>query len=253
MVQRRFLEVVWSIFCLIRFRPSKCFSKNADKELVSSAISSIYDLYPLYYTRAQLIDKFGSEYKIDQLPADFVGARSESVAKIGDYLVIGEYANDSARIIISTTEFCRIENYYQSISGVRHIHAISKGFSKNTFFVSTGDGNKYLDHWEISYGRLIFASRIKYRLAGYTASIQLNGIKYFGTDFSSRPNYLETLDGEKYFFPLPAYLQYVVALTSIDGRYIVSLNADHAPVGNRSSVNIFDTHTKKYVYCDYFG
>lgn len=237
---------------MVRYRPSHCFSNYSDDALVFRSISSAHELYPLHFTRTQLIEYFGSKYKMEQLPADFAGARSEGIAEVGNYLVIGEYAENSARILCLTNKSLCVEEYYQKISGVRHIHSVCNGISENTIFVSTGDGNKYLDEWKIGFSELVFFSRIKNKLAGYTASVEVKGIKYFGTDFSSRPNYLETLDGEKYFFPLPAYFMYVEALTSIDERYIVSLNKEHSPVGWQRSLSIFDTNVKKYIYCAYY-
>lgn len=80
----------------------------------------------------------------------------------------------------------------------------------------------------------------------------VNGTSYFGTDFSSRPNYLETLNGSKYMFPPKAFKMYCSALDALDNRYILAVSKQLEPVGNRKALSIFDAEEQKYIYCDYF-
>lgn len=251
--QRRLLEVVWSLCCSVRYQPSICTDQEANEKLVCMAMSTLNANYPFHYTREQLIETFGGQYMLGQLPTNFSGARSESVVLENEFIIIGEYAEDSARIVIAHKEFCLVEEYYNQILGVRHIHSICMSDSSNSLLVSTGDSKKYLDRWNIVAGRLKFDCRIRRRLAGYTGATILGGVHYFGTDFSSRPNYLETLKCKKYFYPSPSYNMYVVALFTINDRYVLSLNSEHDFVGKRRSISIFDTETESYIYSDFIS
>lgn len=90
---------------------------------------------------------------------------------------------------------------------------------ENEILITTGDSNKYLDQWEYRNKKLIFRKRLMNKLGGHTAIAAVNGDWYLGSDFSSRPNYIENIDGEKYFFPKIAYYMYVLKFITYQNRY----------------------------------
>jgi hypothetical protein len=119
------------------------------------------------------------------------------------------------------------------------------------FLVATGDGAKVLDLWVESRGEVRFVRRLRKYLAGFTAAARVNSEYYFGSDFSGRPNFIETLDGTKYFFPLRAYKLFVIAFYTFLDRYIVSVNRELKILGGRRTLSIFDAVEKTFVFCDY--
>jgi hypothetical protein len=118
--------------------------------------------------------------------------------------------------------------------------------------VTTGDASKYLDLWNLRGGDLGFVNRLKGYLAGHTAITEVRDKLYLGTDFSSRPNYIEQLGGSKFFFPKKAYKMEVIAFQSHRDRYIASLNSEMPPLGERKALSIFDTVAEEFIYCRYF-
>lgn len=162
--QRRSLEVIWSLYCLFRFRPSSIIESENIHELANRANSCVPTIFT--YTRVQLNERFGDDYAINQLPYDFKRARPESIVLTEWGMIIGEYGEKSARIALIDRKTCYIDDYYNKMSGVRHIHSIHKEISGNKFYVSTGDGKKVLDRWTIKAGKLTFDYRVCHRLAG---------------------------------------------------------------------------------------
>ncbi len=150
-----------------------------------------------------------------------------------------------------TPDSCCISDYYNHVPGVRHIHSVCKKGDLGEIYIATGDSSKLLDLWTIDGCKLEFVKTIKRRLAGYTAIVELNDNHYFGTDFSNRPNYIETLEGKKYFFPTKAYTKQAVAFFPLLERYIISVNTDVYPLGDRSTLSVFDTAEEEFVFCDY--
>ena len=246
--ERRTRELVYGSYCKLFFPPSPV--KNYSYNLLKDADLSV-DCDDLWLSRAQLIELFGEKFDVRSLPENFQAARSESIAQNSDCLIIGEYADDSARIAYITRSSCVVNEFYNRINGVRHIHSILECNDSGNYLISTGDSRKFLDLWSADDGRLNFVKRIKKHLAGYTASVRINNQYYFGTDFSNRPNYIATLDGKKYFFPKMAYTQFVEAFYSFSDRYIVSINEDMPHFENRKTLSVFDTVKEEFVFCDY--
>ncbi len=147
-----------------------------------------------------------------------------------------------------TSGGCSINDYYNQVKGVRHIHAISP--KRQDIYVTTGDSRKLLDLWAIEGSKLKFLKRVRKRWSGYTAMVELNGDYYFGTDFSNRPNYIETLTGKKYFFPEKAYKMQTYAFFPFLQRYIVSINKEIF-LGDRKTLCVFDTLREDFIFCDY--
>lgn len=240
--QRRTTELAYGGYCKILSVPSKVrageFKINVD---------DIFSFNKFHYSRSDLIETFGDKFPVNRLPEDFKVARQQGIAFDNNKLVIGEYAENSARIAYITHGDCIINDYYNSVSGVRHIHSIIN-VDADKIFVSTGDTRKVLDLWATP---LRFKKRIKKHFAGYTAALMLNGAYYFGTDFSTRPNYIEMLNGKKFFFPQKAYNLAAIAFCALQDRYIVSVNSDMPEFGGRKTLSVFDTVRAEFTFCEY--
>ncbi|MDA9511151.1 hypothetical protein XI09_42175 [Bradyrhizobium sp. CCBAU 11386] len=205
----------------------------------------------LYFDRDNILERYAHRYAVNDIPHDFSGARLEAIIETQGRLVLGEYADNSARLLCIDATKCVVIKLYCDAPHVRHIHAIHMSEAERCIFVTTGDGSKFLDKWEFSSGELVFIARIKKHLAGHTAAINANGKDYFGTDFSSRPNYLERLDGKRFFFPTLAYKMAVLHMSLLNERYIVCLSGEHRPLGKRCAVSIFDSMREIFIHCDY--
>jgi hypothetical protein len=205
----------------------------------------------LYLSRDALIRIYGETFLLDQLPADFGGVRSEGMVVTDTWIILGEYADNSARLAHAGKKHFQIYDEYNLVSSARHIHSVHLSPCSTCVFVSTGDSKKYLDKWDVSNNEMRFSAGLVKRLAGYTAAVNVAGNTYFGTDFSSRPNYLETICGEKFPFPKPAYKKFVCGLTALDDRYVIALNTAHAPVGDAGAISIFDAKRQTFIHCDF--
>lgn len=249
--QRRSAELIYGIYCGLFYPPSpvlNCDAGDFKKFLGSFGNCSSS---PFYLSRSQLVNEYIDDFEVDSLPVDFAEARIESIALVNGSLIIGEYAGNSGRIAVVTPDSCCITDHYNHVPGVRHIHSVCKKGDLGEIYIATGDSSKLLDLWTIDGCKLEFVKTIKRRLAGYTAIVELNDNHYFGTDFSNRPNYIETLEGKKYFFPTKAYTKQAVAFFPLLERYIISVNTDVYPLGNRSTLSVFDTAEEEFVFCDY--
>lgn len=253
MKQGRAPEALYCTYHRLFEAPSPICCEQLDTHIISH-ISKAYqpfDFDRLYCERDTILRAFLNDFHVAPLPGDFEAARYENIYRGADYLVIGEYAEQSARIAFITKNHFSLIHHYNSIPGVRHIHAVKRIRNTNYFFVSTGDVSKRLDLWKINGDSLCFVRPIKKHLAGYTAIAYVNGEHFFGTDFSSRPNYITQLNGRKYFFPEKAYDKFVQAFFSYDNRYIFSINSEMEYFGEETVLSVFDAVTKTFVYCDY--
>ena len=242
--QRRVLELIYGAYCYLFHRPSLVQPKR-DEEALISVLREAGALMPFRrLSRAQLVELYGSEFRVGDLPDDFQGARCESICQGPGFLLIGEYGEDS-RLAYVTPRSCAVSDYYRRIRGVRHIHSIVRGKTAGEFLVSTGDTRKLLDLWSASGDDLRFVKRLRHRLAGFTAGAAVGGELYFGTDFSGRPNYIETLCGSKYFFPRKADRLFVAAFKVFFDRiwsrsarsFRWSVGGRHCPSSTRMSGN----------------
>jgi len=245
-------ELIYGIYCQLRHPPSTIRANTDISELAISTINSHIDHYKRQYiSYQQLLALHGKQFAIDTLPKDFAGTRSESIVILNNQCIIGEYGmdNNSARLFVVDKQGCRINSKYSEISGVRHIHAIHAK-NKEEIIITTGDRLKMLDLWEFQASSLVFKKRIKRYLTGYTGITKVADKLYFGTDFSARPNYIETEKGIKYFFPEKAYKKFVMSLHTFQNRYILALNSDLDEVSKDKTLSIFDTQKLCYIYCD---
>lgn len=250
-------EVLFGIYCQFFFKPSKVLMRTDEEtEECKTMARAAIDLYKKrrFLNRNQLIEYFGEKFNVSALPLDFEGCRAESIVEVDNLLILGDYGrvNDSATIAIISKDRCTLNNFYNQLRGVRHIHSIHL-FNESEILISTGDTKKLTDLWTIEKDiNIKFKKRLKKYLAGYTAVIKVNNQFFFGTDFSGRPNFIETLEGDRYFFPSKAYKMWVEAFYAFSGRYFVSINTELIHEGNRKTLSIFDTVNKQFIFCEYF-
>jgi hypothetical protein len=213
--------------------------------------------YKLFYIRTELKEKFNDDYCID-LPEDFLGARRCGVVIDDDFIIIGEYGNQKnqgvSRIYIFSDFGCFVIKKYLSDKRVKHIHAIHLMQDKKSLLVTVGDGAKYLDLWRYNEGSIVFIKRIKKYFAGYMAIAEYNGKIYFGTDFSSRVNYIEIFKGKrrkKILFPEKALRCPCQALEVFDNQYIYALSIGMGVYKDYKVLSVFDIINERFVYCDF--
>lgn len=248
--EKRAFEMIYGAYCVLSRSPSPIKTiDDMELQVIIEKFTSQY-LYGFFYSREQLINKFGDQYDIKSLPSDFTEARIESIVQGNGFLIVGEYAEKSARICHITKNSCVVHNYYNLCKGVRHIHAIYLCEKTGNIFITTGDTSKVLDQWQIKENDLVFVKRIKKRFAGYTAITKANDTYYFGTDFSSRPNYIESLDGKKHFFPKKAYYKHCLAFYTVLDRYIVAINTSMDEFGKQKTLSLFDGIKNEFIFCD---
>jgi hypothetical protein len=249
--QRRTLELIYGAYCHLIHRPS-FVRPERDEEALISVLCESSALIPFgKLSRAQLLELYGSEFCVSELPDDFQCARCESICQGDGFLLIGEYGEGS-RLTYVTPQSCTVSDYYRRIPGVRHIHSIVLGKTAGEFLVSTGDARKFLDLWSATGDGVQFVKRLRHRLAGFTAGTRVGGEYYFGTDFSGRPNYIETMGGTKYFFPRKAGRLFVAGFKVFFDRYLVAISTELQVVGGRRVLSIFDTLERRFLFCEYW-
>jgi hypothetical protein len=199
--QRRSLELAFGLCCWLAARPSAVtgLPDHCLDNIVSDCspwLRSGHDL-----TRQDVVVEFGRDFAVNRLPADFASVRREGIAFGPGLLMIGEYGEGARRIFQVTGDTCSTHSCYDDDPRVRHIHAVHRLAASGDFLVTTGDAARYLDLWALRDGRLSLKSRLRKRLAGHTAIAEAGGKCFLGTDFSTRPNWLEVLGGKRYFFP----------------------------------------------------
>jgi hypothetical protein len=247
--QGRGTEVLYGLYCMATSRASLVQAGETEGiQAVLPAMESELMRSIAVLSRDELVELFRDWYAVAELPDDFEGCRTQALARIGSRLVIGEYGRCSSRVVVVSRERCEVFRPYEQMSGVRHIHLICPTGNRNEFFVTTGDATKVLDRFVLADGAPRFVERHRAKFAGYTAAANVRGQFFFGTDFSSRPNYLETLQGRKHFFPEPAYSKWVVSLTSISQRYLAVVSCD-VRRGDSRTVSVFDAVEQAFVLC----
>lgn len=195
------------------------------------------------FTREGLCEMFGGEFA--QLPGDFQGTRWSCILFQKGYTLVGEYF-EGKRVFLVRPDSCKVGEHYLGEPDVRHIHSIIE--SDRGILVSTGDARKALDQWQIRAGNPVFEKRIRKHSAGFTAAATAGERVYLGTDFSSRPNWIETLSGKKIPFPAKAYRCYTEAMQTIENRYVVSVNKNMLS-GGVKVCSIFDSQEDRFVFC----
>ncbi len=249
--QGRLHEVAYGVYCDLFCPPAVV--KSPPNQALPALQNNFQALLGRkdHLSRAELIDIFSEHYAIHHLPDDFAGARIETIVYDRNFLIIGEYGYFQKRVIYVTPQSCVVNDYYTTNASVKHVHAIYKAPGSNDVLVTTGDTAKYLDLWSLQTGQFEFRKRLRNLLAGHTAITKIDHEYYLGSDFSSRPNYIEKLSGKKFFFPEKANGMFVLAFQPYQDRYIVSLNREILYLGGRHTLSVLDTVQEEYVYCDY--
>jgi hypothetical protein len=171
--------------------------------------------------------------------------RGHGVADCGRWLLAGEYGSPGARLFLLTPDRVRVNSFYETCMGVRHIHAVHM-LDEQNFVVTTGDSRKFLDLWSIENGELFFKRRLMSYFGGFTACARVGRDHYFGTDFSSRPNYIYRLrDRKKFYFPRPAFTMCANRFLPVADRFIVC-QSRHEVFGG-SALTIFDAASERFV------
>lgn len=255
--QRRSVELLHGVYLAASTRPGKLQSSNEER-----LRAALRNLEPeLAYSTAilsrdELIEVFGEEYAVAALPLNFEGCRTQSIARVGSRLILGEYGQDSARLAVVTRETCESFAPYERHSGVRHIHLVCPTGAADEVFVTTGDGTKLLDRLSVASGAPRLLARHRRWLAGYTGAASVRETYFFGTDFSNRPNYIETLEGARYFLPSSAYTKWIRSLTVLEERYLIVVSTELGRSEDHS-VSVFDAEERSFILCtswmDIFG
>ncbi len=248
--QRRIYELVYSLCLGLSSRPSRVRPNAPEIPRILLESCRSWWLGGDLRSREELVRRFDGPYAVHSLPDDFAGTRLEAIVCTPDFLIIGEYGDRAKRLALVTKASCVMSDHYEDDPLVDHIHAVYKLRSSEAVFITTGDTARALDLWRLREGRLEFQRRLKSRMAGYTAIMEAGGRCYFGTDFSSRPNYIETLGGLKYFFPQKAYKMYVLSFRQYQDRYLLSINRRISALGGGSTLSVFDTVQKEFIFCD---
>lgn len=247
----RLSELVYTAWCSLAHRPAPLVPPAGPEPARIAASYRGWNRRSQYLTRPHLVRRYGDRFDMEALPDDFRGTRVTNLVDFGDRLLIGEYSTPrSARLVVASARGCDVCDFYVKDPGVRHIHAIHRMRGSDDLIVTTGDTRKYLDHWTMGERGPAFVRRARKRHAGHTALVELGGRVWMGTDFSSRPNWLETLDGGRWFFPEPARRMFVLLLHAHLDRYLAVLSTEITPEG-RHVLSIFDTHREAFVHCGF--
>lgn len=251
--QGRVRELVVGAYWLLRHRPPATLppSSPAVAQLVAAQLPRLLgrDLWSRDDIVGALRGDDTAPLDSGRLPADFAGARREAIARAPGVAVIGEYGEARKRLCLVTAAGCHVATVYEDDPRVRHIHAVFAA-GDGEVIVTTGDSARYLDRWRIEGPQLVFVRREARSLAGHTAIARVGGRLFLGSDWSSRPNHIETDDGRRYPVPRPASYMYAVAFHVPDGRHLVTLHTSLSVFGGRRAVSVFDTQARRFVHCD---
>ena len=241
--QRRLLELLFGLFCVLRLRPSPVeHSTDPDiHELIrrgehQSRARSFQRYEAMAAANAVL---HGSE----RLPH----CRIHGVAECEAHTFLGEYAEDSARVYVRSPDRVRIFSPYDRDARVRHIHMVHA--HKGVIYIATGDSRKYLDQFTYGDGKLQHVSRVARWFGGFTAGCSIGQKLYLGTDFSGRPNYIHCLETRETFpFPRPAFFKYCAVMLPIEDRYIICVNRSLPYAAPQRVISIFDVVERRFIF-----
>lgn len=244
MQKKRLFEFSYGAFCFLVMKPNKVYS---DKKFdIVKGLEKAKILFAEVDTqKKKILLAASSQLNSNELPLE---TTIHGFTLTDNGFIVGEYAQNSSRILVKKNEGIITHQLYESNSGVRHIHSILQhdGYA----FISTGDTNKYLDRYRIVNGDLCFDSRVLCHLGGFLSCCVVDGMCFFGTDFSERPNYIFSLKTRrKYSFPRPAYTQYCVLMLPLYESYILCLNRTSRIISDRKTISIFDVKSSSFIYC----
>ena len=156
--QRRTAEIIHSLTTLITARPSTIRPIADDELRAVMPRLRVWIQEPWRYNREQAIEKWGQDFAMDQLPADFAGSRWEGVARGPDFVALGEYEMPAKRVFIVTRSTCHVVDHYVLDPKMLHIHALCYDPDTDSLLVSTGDAAKVLDAWDVHDGLALLHS-----------------------------------------------------------------------------------------------
>lgn len=239
--QGRIPEIARSMLAELATHPSRV--AECPGRLIGKLFRKVNPCLGCTFSREDLAARFGKRF--NSLPDDFQGTRWSCICPVEGATIIGEYFEEK-RVFLVGDGFCRVSYHYHGQPDVRHVHSVA--LHGRGFLVSTGDARKALDLWTLENGWPVFKKRLKKHSAGYTATATAGRETYFGTDFSSRANWIETLCGRRYPYPCESYRNYVEAMQAIDDRFIVSVNKSKLKPGGKIW-SVFDTVRSEFLYC----
>jgi hypothetical protein len=244
--QGRLREVLYGVRCFLTVRAAPVAETETGGKPFVPVLNAMLDGHQ--EIRAP---KFAPElcrrFPVHLLPHDFT-TFSHMIAYTDDWMIVGEYADKSARVFYLNRYSCKQITYYSNFKGVRHIHTVHK-LSDTQVAICTGDQAKLFDIWDVSKSGMEFSRRILRHNGGFLSSAKVGSDDYFGTDFSRRPNYIYRLrDGKRWFFPQAAFTKYVIGMRAVGDRYIVALSQDFGSLGGRMAWTVFDTQREEFIH-----
>lgn len=256
LAQKRAGEALYGVMCRLLLPPGS-LELDADIGRLLEQDPEFSDVLfgvKTQLTREDLIEVFGAQFAIGELPSDFREARIEALCLVHGHLVIGEYARPGKRLAVVSRDACHIIDTYSQDPAVMHIHAVLAVGSQGHLLVSTGDTAKYLDLWELDGAGMRLVRRLRGSLAGHTTMAGCGSQVFLGSDFSHRPNYLEIIEegrSKKLSFPLPAYKMHAVRCINWHGERLIVLSHELDWLGGRFALSVFDPLKKQFVFCGF--
>lgn len=238
----RTAEVLYSIWCFLRFRPSI----SSDSEINGAGQELARHLMRRVFSCEVSGAEAKRELSLAHVMPDEIKVRGPSVLVTDDWSVVGEYGDGKRLFFRRGCGPVRVVDFYVLDRRVRHIHLIHR-LDEDHFAVCTGDAGKYLDIWRVDGHEIRFVRRAVKSMAGYTAAARVNGDHYFGSDFSGRPNYIVRLsDGKKFPFPTGSYRHFAVNFVGFQDRYILCAATDLVAFGGAASFFLFDAQEERF-------
>ncbi len=249
--QGRVREVLYGVRCFLTVRAAPVVASGVRGESFEHVVKDLLAIHHAIVP-STFAPELRRRFPVHLLPAD-LETYTHIFAHTDDWMVVGEYANKSARMYYLNHDSCTPVPYYTEIESVRHIHSVHR-LSDTQVLVSTGDKAKFFDLWDVNPSGMTFSKRLISRNGGFLSSAKVGNDDYFGTDFAHRPNYIYRYrDGKRWFFPKAAFTKYVLRLRAVDDRYLVSLNTSLSALGGERAWTVFDTEREEFIHAAAFG
>ena len=249
--QGRLREVLYGVRCFLTARPAPVTTSGMRGASFEHVVDDLLAIHQEIRS-AEFDRELRGRFPVHLLPADLV-TFTHIFAHTDDWMIVGEYADASARMYFLNRDSCTPIPYYTTFEGVRHIHSVHR-LSDTQVAISTGDKAKLFDLWDVNAAGMTFSKRLMRHHGGFLSSAKVGDDDYFGTDFSHRPNYLYRYrDGKRWFFPQPAFTKYVLRLRAVDDRYLVSLNTGLLALSADDAWTVFDTYREEFVHAAALG
>ena len=244
--QGRVREVLYGVRCFLTVRAAPVVASGVRGEsfepVVKDMLAIHHEIRPLTFA-----PELRRRFPVHLLPADLV-TYTHIFAHSDDWMVVGEYADKSARMYYLNHDSCTPIPYYTKIEAVRHIHSVHR-LSDTQVLVSTGDKAKLFDLWDDRPSGMTFSKRLIRRNGGFLSIAKVGDDDYFGTDFAHRPNYLYRYrDGKRWFFP-QAGVHEIRAPPAGGGRSVSRLaEYRRCRLGGEKAWTVFDTQREVFIH-----